>query len=76
VVDFMLSGGNTDDRKPVQMKGFIDKLKKYLPDRTLQHRSSKNFMTNLFSALIANNFTEKKTSLKTTFVDTNQLNRF
>lgn len=26
VVDFMLTGGNTDDRKPLQMKGFIDKL--------------------------------------------------
>ena len=26
LVDFMLTGGNTDDRKPLQMKGFIDKL--------------------------------------------------
>lgn len=26
VVDFMLIAGNTDDRKPLQMKGFIDKL--------------------------------------------------
>lgn len=137
VVDFMLTGGNTDDRKPLQMKGFIDKLfsKHYgdkgyfskelfeglfhqgihlvtkfrknmktklvtpLADAILlrkraicetiidqlknifqiehsRHRSPKNFLTNLFSALIAYNYTEKKTSLKTTFVDTKQLMLF
>lgn len=137
VVDFMLTGGNTDDRKPLQMKGFIDKLfgklygdKGYISKELFEglfvqgihlvtklrknmktklvtpmadaimlrkraicetiidqlknifqiehsrHRSPKNFLTNLFSALIAYNFTEKKPSLKTTFVDTKQLMLF
>ncbi len=126
----MLTPANTDDRKPLKMKGFIDKLfgdKGYL-SKTLfedlffqgihlvtklqknmnpklvtpmadaillrkraicetiidqlknifqiehsRHRSPKNFQTNLFSALIAYNFTEKKPSLKKTYVDTGQL---
>lgn len=137
VVDFMLTPGNTDDRRPLKMKGFIEKLfgklygdKGYiskdlfeslfhqgihlvtklrknmktkmvtpLADAILlrkraicetiidqlknifqiehsRHRSPKNFLTNLFSALIAYNFTEKKPSLKTTFVDTKQLMLF
>jgi hypothetical protein len=137
VVDFMLTAGNTDDRKPLQMKGFIDKLfgklygdKGYISKDLFEglfdqgihlvtklrknmktklvtpitdaimlrkraicetiidqlknifqiehsrHRSPKNFLTNLFSALIAYNFTEKKPSLKTTFVDTKQLMLF
>lgn len=137
VVDFMLTGGNIDDRKPLQMKGFIDKLfgklygdKGYISKELFEglfhqgihlvtklrknmktklvtpiadaimlrkraicetiidqlknifqiehsrHRSPKNFLTNLFSALIAYNFTEKKPSLKTTFVDTKQLMLF
>lgn len=137
VVDFMLTGGNTDDRKPLQMKGFINKLfgklygdKGYISKELFEglfdqgihlvtklrknmktnlvtpmadaillrkraicetiidqlknifqiehsrHRSPKNFLTNLFSALIAYNFTEKKPSLKTTFIDTNQLMLF
>jgi len=137
VVDFMLTPGNTDDRKPLQMKGFIEKLfgklygdKGYISKELFEHlffqgihldtklrknmktklvtplsdaillrkraicetiidqlknifqiehsrhRSPKNFLTNLFSALIAYNFTEKKPSLKTTFVDTKQLMLF
>ncbi|MEM9000692.1 MAG: IS982 family transposase, partial [Bacteroidota bacterium] len=38
-----------------------------------RHRSPKNFLTNLFSALIAYNFTERKPSLKKKFTDTKQL---
>lgn len=134
VVDFMLTPANTDDRKPLKMKGFIDKLfgklfgdKGYISKDLFQtlfsqgihlitklrknmktklltpmadaillrkraicetiidqlknifqiehsrHRSPKNFLTNLFSGLIAYNFTEKKPSLKKTYVDTGQL---
>lgn len=137
VVDFMLTGGNTDDRKPLKMAGFIKKLfgklygdKGYISKELFEglfhqgihlvtklrknmktklvtpladaillrkraicetiidqlknifqiehsrHRSPKNFLTNLFSALIAYNFTAKKPSLKTTFVDTKQLMLF
>jgi len=134
IVDFMLTPGNTDDRKPLKMNHFIEKLfgklfgdkgyiskklfeslfcqgihlvtklKKnmktnlvtplsdaiYLRKRAIcetifdqlknifqiehsRHRSPKNFLTNLFSALIAYHFTDKKPSLKTTFTDTRQL---
>lgn len=134
VVDFMLTAGNTDDRQPLKMKGFIDKLfgklfgdKGYLSKALFEdlffqgihlvtklrknmktklltpmadaillrkraicetiidqlknifqiehsrHRSPKNFLTNLFSGLIAYNFTEKKPSLKQHYVDTKQL---
>lgn len=137
VVDFMLTAANTDDRRPLKMKGFIDKLfgklygdkgyiSKELFDQLFdqgihlvtklrknmktklvtplsdaimlrkraicetiidqlknifqiehsRHRSPKNFLTNLFSALIAYNFTDKKPSLKTTFTDTKQLMLF
>jgi len=132
VVDFMLTPGNTDDRKPLRIAGFIEKLfgklygdKGYiskdlfdglfaegihlvtklrknmntnlftpiadaimLRKRAIcetiiaqlknifqiehsRHRSPKNFLTNLFSALTAYKFTEKKPSLKTTFADIN-----
>jgi hypothetical protein len=134
VVEVMLTPGSTDDRQPLKMKGFIDKLfgkffgdKGYLSKALFEdlffqgihlvtklrknmktklvtpmadaillrkraicetiidqlknifqiehsrHRSPKNFLTNLFSALIAYNFTEKKPSLKKTYVDTRQL---
>ena len=134
IVNFMLTPGNTDDRKPLKIKHFIKKLfgklfgdkgyilkqlfqdlffqgvhlvtklKKNMKTKTItpvmdaillrkraiietiidqlknifqiehsRHRSPKNFLTNLFAALIAYNFTEKKPSLKINFVDTKQL---
>ena len=134
VVDFMLTPGNADDRKPLKIKQFIKKLfgklfgdkgyigkqlfenlfyngvhlvtklKKNMKSKTItpvmdaillrkravvetiidqlknifqiehsRHRSPKNFLTNLFSALIAYNFTDKKPSIKINFVDTKQL---
>jgi hypothetical protein len=134
VIDFMLTPGNVDDRKPLHMERFIKKLwgklygdKGYISNELFQslfangihlvtklrknmrstaitpimdaimlrkraivetiidqlknifqiehsrHRSPKNFITNMFSALIAYNFTEKKPSLKKNFVDTKQL---
>ncbi len=137
VVDFMLTPGNMDDREPLRMQGFLDKLfgklfgdKGYLGKELFEtlffqgihlitkwkknmktklvtplsdaillrkraicetifdqlknifqiehsrHRSPKNFLTNLFSALIAYNFTEKKPSLKNTYVDTRELMLF
>lgn len=137
VVDFMLTPANVDDREPLKMKSFIEKLfgklfgdKGYISKDLFQalfldgihlvtklkknmktklvtpladaillrkraicetiidqlknifqiehsrHRSPKNFLTNLFSALIAYNFTDKKPSLKFTTVKTNQLMLF
>lgn len=134
VVDFMLTPGNVDDRKPLQIQRFIKKLwgklfgdKGYISKELFEnlffngvhlvtklrknmksssitplmdaimlrkraicetiidqlknifqiehsrHRSPKNFLTNLFSALIAYNFNDKKPSLKMQFEDTRQL---
>jgi len=134
VVDFMLTPGNVDDRKPLKIERFIKKLwgklfgdkgyigkelfknlffkgihlvtklKKNMKSSTItpimdaillrkravcetiidqlknicqvehsRHRSPKNFLTNLFSALIAYNFSDKKPSLKFNYVDTKQL---
>ena len=134
VVDFMLTPGNVDDRKPLKIERFIknlwgklfgdkgyigkdlfknlffngihlvtklkrnmksssitpimdaillrkraisetiiDQLKNIFQVEHSRHRSPKNFLTNLFSALIAYNFSDKKPSLKINFTDTNQL---
>jgi hypothetical protein len=134
VVDFMLTPGNVDDRKPLQIQRFIKKLwgklfgdKGYISKELFEnlffngvhlvtklrknmksssitplmdaimlrkraicetiidqlknifqiehsrHRSPKNFLTNLFSALIAYNFNDKKPSLRIQFADTRQL---
>jgi hypothetical protein len=134
VVDFMLTPGNVDDRKPLKVERFIKKLwgklygdkgyigkelfknlffkgvhlvtklKKNMKSSSItpvmdaillrkravcetiidqlknicqvehsRHRSPKNFLTNLFSALIAYNFSDKKPSLKLNFIDTKQL---
>jgi hypothetical protein len=51
----------------------IDQLKSIFQIEHSRHRSPKNFLTNLFSALIAHNFTKKKPSLKFTTVETEQL---
>jgi len=63
-------------RKRAICETIIDQLKNIFQIEHSRHRSPKNFLTNLFSALIAYNFTEKKPSLKTTFVDTKQLMLF
>ncbi|WP_281756614.1 IS982 family transposase, partial [Neptunitalea chrysea] len=134
IIDFMITSGNTDDRKPLRFKQFIKKLygklfgdKGYI-SKTLfnqlfangihlitklrknmktklvtpiqdafllrkraiietiidqlknicqvehsRHRSVPNYFNNIFTALIAYNFKERKPSLKNKFVDTKQL---
>ena len=134
IVDFMITPGNVDDRKPLKMEGFIkklfgklfgdkgyigkelftqlffrgvhlvtklkrntkskaitpvmdaillrkraicetiiDQLKNIFQVEHSRHRSQSNFFNNIFSALIAYNFSEKKPSLKMQFQDTKQL---
>lgn len=60
-------------RKRAICETIIDQLKNIFQIEHSRHRSPKNFLTNLFSGLIAYHFTEKKPSLKNTFSDTNQL---
>ena len=60
-------------RKRAIIETIIDQLKNIFQIEHSKHRSPKNFLTNLFSALIAYNFTDKKPSLKANFVDTQQL---
>ena len=134
IVDFMLTPGNVDDRKPLQIERFIkklfgklfgdkgyigkelfknlffrgvhlvtklkrnmksssitpvmdaillrkravcesiiDQLKNIFQVEHSRHRSPANFLNNLFSALIAYNFTDKKPSIKLNYQDTKQL---
>ena len=134
IIDFMLTPGNVDDRKPLRIERFIKKLfgkllgdkgyiskelfknlffggvhlvtklKRNMKSSSLtpimdaimlrkraicetiidqlknifqiehsRHRSPTNFLTNLFSALIAYNFCEKKPSIKLNYQDTGQL---
>lgn len=134
IIDFMLTPANTDDRKPLKMKGFlkklygklfgdkgyiskdlfedlfsngihlITKLKRNMKTNLLtpmqdafllrkraiietifdqlkniyqvehsRNRSEVNYFNNIFSALIAYNFADKKPSLKNNFMDTKQL---
>lgn len=134
IVDFMLTPGNVDDRKPLKVERFIKKLfgklfgdkgyisqelfknlffrgvhlvtklKKNMKSSSItpimdaillrkraicetiidqlknifqiehsRHRSPSNFLNNLFSALIAYNFTEKKPSIKLNYRDSGQL---
>lgn len=134
IIDFMLTPGNVDDRKPLRIerfirklfgklfgdKGYIDhklfknlffrgvhlvtKLKRNMKNGSLtpimdaillrkraicetiidqlknifqiehsRHRSPSNFLNNLFSALIAYNFTDKKPSIKLNYQDSRQL---
>lgn len=134
IIDFMITKGNVDDRKPLRFKSFIKKLfgklfgdkgyiskdlftelfssgvhlvtklRKNMKTKLLtpmadayhlrkraiietifdqlknicqvehsRHRSPTNYFNNIFSALIAYNFKDKKPSLKNKFVDTNQL---
>jgi hypothetical protein len=60
-------------RKRAICETIIDQLKNIFQIEHSRHRSPKNFLTNLFSALIAYSFTEKKPSLTYTFDRTNQL---
>lgn len=134
IIDFMITKGNVDDRKPLRFKQFIGKLygklfgdkgyiskelftelfsngvhlitklKKNMKTKLLtpiedlyllrkraiietifdqlkniclvehsRHRSVANYFNNIFSALIAYNFKDKKPSLKNNLVDTKQL---
>jgi hypothetical protein len=134
IIDFMLTPGNVDDRKPLRIerfirklfgklfgdKGYIDhklfknlffrgvhlvtKLKRNMKSSSItpimdaillrkraicetiidqlknifqiehsRHRSPANFLNNLFSALIAYNFTDKKPSIKLNYRDSGQL---
>jgi hypothetical protein len=60
-------------RKRAIVETIIDQLKNICQVEHSRHRSPKNFFNNLFAALIAYNFNDKKPSLKWQFVDTNQL---
>ncbi len=60
-------------RKRAIAETIIDQLKNIFQIEHSRHRSPKNFLANLFSALMAYNFTERKPSLKRNFVDTKQL---
>ncbi len=51
----------------------IDQLKNICQVEHSRHRSPRNFFNNLFAALIAYNFQDKKPSLKINVVDTKQL---
>ena len=134
IIDFMITSGNVDDRKPLRFKQFIKKLygklfgdkgyiskdlfnelfsngvhlitklRKNMKTKLLtpmmdayhlrkraiietifdqlknicqvehsRHRSVPNYFSNIFAALIAYSFKDKKPSLKNNFVDTKQL---
>ena len=60
-------------RKRAIAETIIDQLKNICQVEHSRHRSPKNFFNNLFAALIAYNFNDKKPSLKVNFVDTKQL---
>ena len=63
-------------RKRAICETIIDQLKNIMQIEHSRHRSPKNFLTNLFSALIAYNFTDKKPSLRSVFTQTDQLMLF
>ncbi|MEQ8711547.1 MAG: transposase, partial [Cyclobacteriaceae bacterium] len=60
-------------RKRAVCETIIDQLKNIFQVEHSRHRSQTNFFNNLFSALIAYNFSEKKPSIKFQFQDTKQL---
>lgn len=60
-------------RKRAICETIIDQLKNIFQIEHSRHRSQANFFTNLFSALIAYNFCEKKPSIKLNYQDTGQL---
>ena len=60
-------------RKRAIIETIFDQLKNIFQIEHSRNRSQINYFNNVFSALIAYNFTEKKPSLKNKFVDTKQL---
>lgn len=60
-------------RKRAIMETVFDQLKNIFQVEHSRHRSIANYFNNIFSALIAYNFKDKKPSLKNNFVDTKQL---
>jgi hypothetical protein len=59
-------------RKRAVIESIIDQLKNIFLIEHSRYRSVGNFFSNVFSALIAYNFTEKKPSLCNSFTKTNQ----
>lgn len=60
-------------RKRAIVESIIDQLKNIFQIEHSRYRSPINFFTNVFSGLIAYNFTEKKPSLNINVIKTNQL---
>lgn len=60
-------------RKRAVCESIIDQLKNIFQIEHSRHRSPSNFLNNLFAALIAYNFTEKKPSIVANYKDTKQL---
>jgi predicted AlkP superfamily pyrophosphatase or phosphodiesterase len=60
-------------RKRAISETIFDQLKNIFQVEHSRNRSQINYFNNIFSALIAYNFAEKKPSLKNNFVDTKQL---
>lgn len=60
-------------RKRAIIETIFDQLKNICQVEHSRHRSVVNYFNNIFAALIAYNFKEKKPSLKKNFVDTKQL---
>ncbi len=60
-------------RKRAIIETIFDQLKNIFQMEHSRNRSQINYFNNIFSALIAYNFAEKKPSLKNNFVDTKQL---
>lgn len=63
-------------RKRAIVETIFDQLKNICQVEHSRHRSIANYFNTIFSALIAYNFMDKKTSLKNNFVDTKQLYLF
>lgn len=60
-------------RKRAIIETIFDQLKNIFQVEHSRNRSQINYFNNIFSALIAYNFAEKKPSLKNNFIDTKQL---
>ena len=60
-------------RKRAIIETIFDQLKNICQIEHSRHRSQANYFNNIFSALIAYNFKDKKPSLKKNFVDSKQL---
>jgi len=60
-------------RKRAIIETIFDQLKNIFQVEHSRNRSQINYFNNVFSALIAYNFSEKKPSMKNNFVDKKQL---